>query len=57
MDLSQCPRYSTHRKLRRKLTSPLSIRLERANIMREGVAKLEMVIVKSESTVDSLHRI
>jgi hypothetical protein len=57
MGLSQCPKSSIGRKLWRKLTSPLSIRLERANIMRERVATFEVVIVKSESTLHSLHRI
>ena len=56
MGLSQCPKYSIGRKLWRKLTSPLSNRLERANIMRERVATFEVVIVKSESALHSLHR-
>jgi len=52
MGLSQCPKSSIGRKLWRKLTSPLSIRLERVNIMRERVAPCEVVIVKSESTLN-----
>ena len=51
MGLSQCPKSSIGRKLWRKLTSPLSIRLERANIMRERVARFSMVIVKSETAL------
>jgi len=53
--LSQFPRYITGRKLRRKLTLPRRRRLERSNIMRQRIAQFERVIVRSESTLHSLH--
>ena len=57
MGLSQCPKYSTDCKLRRKLTLPRKGGYKKQNIMRSRIVRFEAVIVRSESTLHSLHRI
>ena len=57
MGLSQCPKYSTDCKLRRKLKLPRKGGYKKKNIMRSQIARFESVIVRSESTLHSFHRI
>src|SRR4028119_746800 len=57
MGLSQCPKYSTDRKLWPKLTLPRKGSYKKQNIMQSPIVRFEAVIVRSESTLHSLHRI